>query len=36
MLLTHAHMDHILDAEPIAKANHASVVANPELSAFMS
>ena len=36
VLLTHAHMDHILDAEPIAKANDAPVVANPELSAYMS
>ncbi|MBD0378972.1 metal-dependent hydrolase [Paenibacillus sedimenti] len=36
ILLTHAHMDHINDAEPIAKANDAPVVANPELSAYMS
>ncbi|QYR23220.1 metal-dependent hydrolase [Paenibacillus sp. sptzw28] len=36
VLLTHAHMDHILDAEPIAKANDAPVVANPELAAYMS
>ncbi|MFC5450339.1 metal-dependent hydrolase [Paenibacillus aestuarii] len=35
VLLTHAHMDHILDAEPIAKANDAPVVAIPELAAFM-
>lgn len=36
VLLTHAHMDHILDAAPIAKANNAPVVANPELAAYMS
>ncbi|MFD0692953.1 metal-dependent hydrolase [Paenibacillus sp. GCM10027628] len=36
ILLTHAHMDHILDAEPIAKANDAPIVANPELAAFIS
>ncbi|WP_445490716.1 metal-dependent hydrolase [Niallia sp. 03133] len=36
VLLTHAHMDHILDAAPIAKANDAPVVSNPELAAYMS
>ena len=36
VLLTHAHMDHILDAAPIAKANNAPVVANPELAAYMA
>jgi len=36
VLLTHAHMDHILDAVPIAKANNAPIVANPELAAYMS
>jgi len=36
VLLTHAHMDHILDAAPIAKTNNAPVVANPELAAYMS
>ncbi|GLX69364.1 metal-dependent hydrolase [Paenibacillus glycanilyticus] len=36
VLLTHAHMDHILDAEPIAKANNAKVVANVELATYMS
>lgn len=36
VLLTHAHMDHILDAAPIAIANHAPVVSNPELAAYMS
>ncbi|UNL83739.1 metal-dependent hydrolase [Priestia koreensis] len=35
VLLTHAHLDHILDAAPIAKANNAPVVANPELAAYM-
>ncbi len=36
VLLTHAHIDHILDAEPIAKANDAPVVAGVELAAYMS
>lgn len=36
ILLTHAHMDHILDAEPIARANNATVIANVELAAYMS
>ncbi|GAB1155282.1 metal-dependent hydrolase [Paenibacillus illinoisensis] len=36
VLLTHAHMDHILDAEPIAKANNAQVVAIVELATYMS
>lgn len=36
ILLTHAHMDHILDAEPIAKANDIPVVANVELATYMS
>lgn len=36
VLLTHAHMDHILDADLIAKQNDAPIVANPELSAYMS
>lgn len=36
VLLTHAHMDHILDAAPIAKANQAQVVANVELATYMS
>ncbi|MGG2200833.1 MULTISPECIES: metal-dependent hydrolase [Paenibacillus] len=36
VLLTHAHMDHILDAEPIAKANDVPVVATFELAAYMS
>ncbi|PYY26546.1 metal-dependent hydrolase [Paenibacillus illinoisensis] len=36
VLLTHAHMDHILDAEPIAKENNAKVVAIVELATYMS
>ncbi|MCM3627108.1 metal-dependent hydrolase [Paenibacillus glycanilyticus] len=36
VLLTHAHMDHILDAEPIARANNAPVVAIVELATYMS
>ncbi|MDP4095592.1 metal-dependent hydrolase [Paenibacillus sp. P96] len=37
ILLTHAHMDHILDAEPIAKANNGiPVIANVELATYMS
>jgi L-ascorbate metabolism protein UlaG (beta-lactamase superfamily) len=35
ILLTHAHTDHILDAEPIAKANDATVVAIAELAGYM-
>ncbi|WP_205620181.1 metal-dependent hydrolase [Cohnella thermotolerans] len=36
VLLTHAHADHILDAEPIAKANGAKVVAIVELATYLS
>jgi L-ascorbate metabolism protein UlaG (beta-lactamase superfamily) len=36
ILLTHAHADHIMDADLIAKINDAPVVANPELAAYMS
>lgn len=37
VLLTHAHMDHILDAAPIASANNdAPVVSIVELAAYMS
>ncbi len=36
ILLTHAHTDHILDAEPIAKANDAPIVAIFELATYMS
>jgi L-ascorbate metabolism protein UlaG (beta-lactamase superfamily) len=34
ILLTHAHIDHILDAEPIAKANDATLVAIVELASY--
>ena len=36
ILLTHAHTDHILDAEPIAKSNDATIVATFELAMYMS
>ncbi|RKP46763.1 metal-dependent hydrolase [Cohnella endophytica] len=36
VLLTHAHMDHILDAAPIAKANDAPIVSIVELASYMS
>ncbi|MBW7459532.1 metal-dependent hydrolase [Paenibacillus sepulcri] len=36
ILLTHAHGDHILDAEPIARNNDAPVVAIVELATYMS
>ncbi|MDB4865760.1 MAG: metal-dependent hydrolase [Cohnella sp.] len=36
ILLTHAHTDHILDAEPIARANDATLVAMFELAEYMS
>ncbi|WP_340024156.1 metal-dependent hydrolase [Paenibacillus sp. FSL K6-1096] len=35
VLLTHAHMDHILDAVPIAERNQAVVVANVELAGHL-
>ncbi|TFE19876.1 metal-dependent hydrolase [Cohnella luojiensis] len=35
VLLTHAHMDHILDAVPIAKANDAPVVSIVELATYI-
>ncbi|MEK3715792.1 metal-dependent hydrolase [Paenibacillus sp. FSL R7-0333] len=35
VLLTHAHMDHILDALPIAEQNQAVVVANVELAGHL-
>lgn len=35
VLLTHAHSDHILDAEPIGRSNNATVVANFELAMYM-
>lgn len=36
ILLTHGHVDHILDAEPIAKANDSTVVAIVELASYMA
>jgi len=36
ILLTHAHTDHILDAEPIARANDIPIVAIFELASYMS
>ncbi|PYI50556.1 metal-dependent hydrolase [Paenibacillus flagellatus] len=36
VLLTHAHTDHILDAEPVARSNGATIVAIHELAAYMS
>lgn len=36
ILLTHGHTDHILDAEPIARANDAPIVAIFELANYMS
>lgn len=36
ILLTHAHGDHILDAEAIAKRTGATVVSNPEITAYYS
>lgn len=37
ILLTHAHTDHILDAEPISKANNGiPIIANFELATYMS
>lgn len=37
VLLTHAHIDHILDAEPISRANNnAPIVANVELATYLS
>lgn len=36
ILLTHAHFDHILDTESIAKNNKATVVATYELAQFLS
>lgn len=35
VLLTHSHMDHILDAAPIAISNNAPVVATVELAAYI-
>jgi L-ascorbate metabolism protein UlaG (beta-lactamase superfamily) len=36
VLLTHAHADHIMDAEPVARHNDAPVVATFELANYMS
>jgi L-ascorbate metabolism protein UlaG (beta-lactamase superfamily) len=36
VLLTHAHTDHILDAEPIARSNDAPIVATFELATYMA
>ncbi|MFD0713892.1 metal-dependent hydrolase [Paenibacillus sp. GCM10027626] len=36
VLLTHAHQDHILDAEAIARSNSAPIVATFELANYMS
>lgn len=36
ILLTHAHTDHILDVEPVAKANDATVVAIFELAGYFA
>lgn len=35
VLLTHAHMDHMLDAAPIAKSNNAPIVAIVELAGYL-
>lgn len=35
VLLTHAHVDHILDAAPIALQNNVPVVSNVELATYM-
>ncbi len=34
ILLTHAHQDHVLDAETIAKANNATIVSNYEIAMY--
>ncbi len=34
ILLTHAHQDHVLDAEAIAKANDATIVSNYEIAMY--
>jgi L-ascorbate metabolism protein UlaG (beta-lactamase superfamily) len=36
ILLTHAHTDHILDAEPIAKSNNIPIVAVVELATYLA
>lgn len=34
ILLTHAHQDHVLDAEAIAKSNNATIVSNYEIAMY--
>ncbi len=34
ILLTHAHQDHVLDAETIAKSNNATIVSNYEIAMY--
>ncbi|MRI63831.1 metal-dependent hydrolase [Ornithobacterium rhinotracheale] len=34
ILLTHAHQDHVLDAEEIAKNNDALIISNAEIAAY--
>lgn len=34
ILLTHAHQDHILDAETVAKNNNAKVISNAEIAGY--
>jgi L-ascorbate metabolism protein UlaG (beta-lactamase superfamily) len=34
ILLTHAHQDHVLDAETIAKSNNATIVSNYEIATY--
>jgi L-ascorbate metabolism protein UlaG (beta-lactamase superfamily) len=36
VLLTHGHIDHILDAEPVARNNDAPIVAIVELATYMA
>lgn len=36
ILLTHAHTDHILDAEPVSRSNEAPIVATFELATYMA
>lgn len=36
VLLTHGHGDHILDAEPIARKNHAVIIAPNELAVYFA
>lgn len=36
ILITHAHQDHILDVEAIAKHTHATIVSNAEIAGYYS